>query len=206
MFKIKPLAAIVVMMLTTSLSYADLYDDTSFNFGGEISVLNRTSYNDGASLNEFKTANGGKLAISKNKPGFNIFIGMRFNQYLGMEAGFGFIQKATANVENNQQATNKISNIYGDFLGYLNIAPQVDLLGSVGIGGLKSSASVTNTTIIGLNSLNKQKAGWRFGGGLQYNFTELWSSRVVLRWQKGNPNFLQSLFSVSVGILYTFSC
>lgn len=208
MFKLR-IVVVCLLVLLASPSWAapDPYADTYFNIGGEISIMNRTSYNSGntSDLNAFKTSNNaGKLAISRNEPGFNIFLGARFNQYLGGEIGFGFIQKAQANVQNNNQASNKISNTYADFLAFINIANKVDMFGLVGVGGLKSKPNVTNYTLQNPGILTKVKVGLRLGGGLQYNFDESWASRAVLRWQDGNKDFLKALISISVGVLYTF--
>lgn len=200
--------ALIACFMATGMVVAGVYDDTSFYLGGEISIINRTSYNDGdfSDLNNFKTSdNAGKLAIQKNKPGVNISLGARFNEYVAGEVGFSFIEKVSANVQNGGDATNKISNIYLDVLGYLTIAPLVDLVGSVGIGELKSKANVTNATFSNLDSLTKSKVGVRVGGGLQYYFADAWATRAMVRYQEGNKNFLKSNISFSVGILYTMT-
>lgn len=195
-----------VLLLTTAPARAQYDDDTTFNFGGEISVINRTSYNDGNSqdLNNFKTSDSaGKLAIRKNEPGINIFVGAKFNQYLGAEVGFGFIQNASASVQNGLQANNKVSTLYADLLGFLNIAEDVDLVGGLGIGVLKSKADVPGATFINKSQLTANKVGVRFDGGVQYYFARSWATRAMLRYQQGNKQFLKSNVSVSIGILYT---
>ncbi len=205
----KKIAAVATAMLvaTAGVANAGAFDETRFNVGGEVSLLNYTKYNNGntSDLNKFKTSNtASKLAIRKNKPGINVFLGARFNQNVGAEIGFGLIANAKANVQNNQTASNKISNIYADLLGYLPVANKVDLIGSVGIGGLKSRADVTNTSFNNLSSLNKVKVGYRLGLGAQYNFDDNWAARAMVRYQSGNKNFLKSNTSVSVGALYSF--
>ncbi len=198
--------AVITAILFVSVASAAAFDDTRFNVGGEISVFNRNSYNSNntSDLNNFKTSNSaGKLAIRKNEPGINVFVGTRAG-YLGLEAGFGFIKQVKANVQNGFTATNKISNIYVDVLGFLNIARDVDLIGAVGLGSLKSKADVQGATFVSKNSLNKHKIGLRAGGGVQYNFDENWSTRAMVRYQKGNKAFLKSNISVSVGALYSF--
>lgn len=193
-----------ILLATAGTSHAD---DARFYVGGELSLLNRVSYNDAnsADLNNFKTSNtAGKLAIQTNEPGINVFAGAQFTPTVGMEAGFGFIQKAQANVQNNGIATNKISNLYLDLLGLLRVSHVVDLVGLVGIGALKSKADVTNATFINLSTLNKIKVGYRIGGGAQYNFSSNWASRAILRYQSGNKDFLRSNLSISIGLQYMF--
>ena len=171
--KISIASVTALLLLATSVVSAQYDDDTTFSFGGEISVINRTSYSNGNTqdLNNFKTSNSAdKLAIRKNEPGINIFVGIRFNDYWGAEAGFGFIQNASASVQNGLEANNKISNIYGDLLGFLNIATDVDLVGGVGIGGLESHADVPGATFVNKSQLTATKVAVRFGGGVQYYF------------------------------------
>ncbi len=197
----------IALLAIAGVVHAGQYDDTTFNAGGEISVINRTSYNNGSSsdLNNFKTSNSsGKLAIQKNEPGVNIFVGARFNEYLGGEIGFGLIQNASANVQNGGVASNKINNYYIDLLGFLNIALQVDLVGDIGVGWLQSKANVTNASFVNLSELTKTQLGIRAGGGLQYYFAPSWATRAMIRYQDGNKNFLKSNVSFSLGILYTF--
>jgi opacity protein-like surface antigen len=197
----------IALIAMAGIVQAGQYDDTTFNAGGEISAINRTSYNNGSSsdLNNFKTSNSaGKLAIQKNEPGVNIFVGARFNQYFGGEIGFGLIQNASANVQNGGVASNKINNYYIDLLGFLNIASQVDLVGDLGVGWLQSKANVTNATFVNLSNLTQTKLGIRAGGGLQYYFAPAWATRAMIRYQDGNKNFLKSNVSFSIGILYTF--
>ncbi len=199
--------AIAALVAVAGVANAEAFDDTKFNFGAEISVFNRTAYNNSntSDLNNFKSSSSAtKLAIRKNKPGINVFLGARFNEYVGAELGFGFIQQVKANVVNNLQATNKISNIYADVLGFANVAPKVDLIGAVGLGRLKSKANVAGAVFNNIGALNKGRVGLRFGVGAQYNFDENWGARAMVRYQKGNKNFLKSNTSVSVGGMYIF--
>lgn len=208
MLRNKIFAGCLLLLLATSPVYAGQYDEATFNFGLEISVINNTSYNNGANatISAFKASpSDSKLAIEKNEPGINAFLGARFNETWGAQVGFSFIETAGANVQNGQRATNKISNVFIDLLGFINVAKQVDMMGLVGYGMLKSNPSVTNTYIYNQESLTKRKLGIRLGGGAQYNFSGNWSSRAMLIYQKGNPVFLKTLYSLSIGLLYTFS-
>ncbi|HSX20750.1 MAG TPA: outer membrane beta-barrel protein [Gammaproteobacteria bacterium] len=193
-----------LLLATGGCAYADGYDDTTFNAGLEFSFINRPSYNNSTTGNAFKgSSSDTKLAISKNEPGVNAYVGARFTENWGGQIGFGFIAKASGNVPGGQ-ATNKISNIFLDILGFINIATDLDMMGLLGYGMLKCNPNVTNTTLYNQSSLTKRKLGLRLGGGLQYNFANSWSSRIILVYQKGNPVFLNSLLSVSFGLVYTF--
>lgn len=201
--------ALVVMLLLAiaGQAYAGKYDETTFNAGIDFSFINTTSYNTGSSsANAFKAEpTDSKLAIEKNEPGLNAYLGARFTENWGAQIGFSFIETAGANVQNGARATSKISNVFVDLLGLINIAQQVDMFGLIGYGMLKCNPSVSNTYIYNQASLTKRKLGIRLGGGLQYNFSGNWTSRAMIVYQKGNPVFLKTLYSFSIGLLYTFS-
>ncbi len=205
----KMVATVVATLLgVAGVANADgAFDETHFYVGGELSILNKTSYNNSnsADINQFRTSDSSSsLAIQKNELGINAFVGGRFTQYIGMELGFGFIQDPSAVVQSGGTATNKISNIYLDVLGFMPVAAYVDLVGDLGIGGLKSKANVSGVTFNNLSELNKVQVSYRIGGGIQYNFAPSWTSRAMLRYQRGNKNFLRSNTSISICILYTF--
>lgn len=181
------------------------YDDTTFNAGLEISFVNRGSYNtSGPDAVYFKSSpSDSSLAIQRNEPGVNAYLGARFSELWGGQVGFSFIQEAKANVPYGQ-ATNKISNVFLDVLGFLNIAKNVDVVGVAGLGMLKSNPGVSDVGLINQSSLTKRKIGIRLGGGLQYYFAESWATRLTLIYQKGNSSFLKSLLTAAVGLVYTF--
>ena len=200
-------AAAALCVVTASVANAGSFDETRFNLGGELSLLNKTTYSNAntADLNNFRSSNGdSKLVIRKNKPGVNVFLGARFNENLGAEVGFGFITKAKGTAQSNRQATNKVSNLYADALGFMPVSSKVDLIGAVGLGRMKSKADVAGATFANKALLNKAKVGVRVGAGAQYNVNENWGTRAMVRYQKGNKNFLKSNTSVSVGAVYTF--
>ncbi len=198
-------AGLLLGLMGSSVAHALTYDDTTFNAGLEISFINRTSYNSsGVDQSFFKAQpTDTKLAIQKNEPGVNAYVGARFSENWGGQVGFSFIQEASANVPYGQ-ATNKISNIYLDGLGLVNIAQNLDMLGLVGFGMLKSAPNVTNASFGDMSALTKRKIGIRLGGGLQYYFADQWATRITLIYQKGNADFLKTLWSAAIGLVYTF--
>ncbi len=194
-------------LLLTNYAYAGAFDASRGYFGGEISLYNRTQYNGGSSgdLNRFKANDTDTtLAIRKNKPGINVLAGIRFTENWGMEVGFGFIDKVKAEVQNGNMATNKISNIYIDGLGFLPVCPTIDLIGGVGAGILKSKPDVTDVIFTNKALLEKEKIGYRIGGGAQCSMSENWAVRAMIRYQSGSKEFLKGLTSISIGATYTF--
>jgi len=194
----------IILVSISGLASAD--DAAQFYVGAEVSILNKANYSNGstADLNHFKTANSDtKLAIRKTKPGGNFFFGADFSESWGAELGFGLIQKVTG-VGQPGQATNKITNLYADVLGYVPVATSIKLIGTVGLGSLKSKANVVGATFQNLSGLNKRKTSFRVGGGMQFDITNNWAARALARYQKGSKIFLKSNISASIGAAYTF--
>jgi len=179
-----------VLVATAGSANAGMFDQTKFNAGAELSVYNKPTYHKDLSSSFLK----------KSKPGVNVFVGARFNENLGAELGFGFVQKST--VVSSPKVTNKVNNIYADVLGYLPVASKVNLIGSVGIGGTKSKLSAAG---YGSATENKRRLAVRVGAGAQYDFCENWAARAMVRYQKANSKALQkSNTSLAVGAVYSF--
>lgn len=207
MLKEKFLAAAVLVVFSCAAN-ALAFDDTMFYLGGEVSLLNRTTYTsaNNPDVNNFKSSNSdSNLVIRKNEPGWNILAGVRFTRCLGVEIGYGAILKAKGTAQLNREATNKISNIYLDGMGYLAVAPNIELIGSVGVGKIKSSANVVGASFQDIENINQSKVGFRGGAGAQYNIDDSWSVRAMLRYQKGYKSFLTGNTSFSIGATYTFT-
>lgn len=203
----KIVAALTALLLASGVASAGVFDTTQYSLGMEMSVLNRTAYtsSNAVDINRFKSSNSDTtLVIRKNKIGFNIFANARLNQVVGFELGYGIILKVSGTAQGGNTATNKISNTYVDMLGYMPVAVRVNLIGSIGAGLLKSNANVTNVTFVNLEALNKAKIGYRVGAGAQFDIDGNWATRFMLRYQKGNSDFLKSNTSLSLGVFYMF--
>lgn len=190
-------AALLGLPIATGLVHAQPTKSMGFNLGAELSVLNKPSINE-----DFAEAKG----FEKNKMGANFFLGSRFDENFGAELGYGFITKTTESSGDGVTATHKVRNIYVDALGYYPVTSNTDLIGAIGVGRFKSKLAIPSpspeaTAII--NSANKAKVGLRIGLGAQYNFCANWSSRVMVRYQRGNRHFLRDNVSIALGAAYT---
>lgn len=203
----KKIAAVTaaVLVATAGSANASFFNETKFNVGGELAVLNKPSYR--------TSVNGRDLSAypfkKKTKLGANVFVGARFNEYFGAELGLGFVQKRTVinNAVNGNGviATNKTNNVYVDALGFMPVASKVSLVGAVGVGFLKDSARVSFNGVDQGKGSSKRKMGFRVGAGAQYDFNENVAARAMVRYQKGNKrNWTKSNTSVTLGALYTF--
>ncbi len=188
--KNKVIVSVAVVLAMSGVANAACTDELSFNLGGEVSVLNKPTYDKYV------------LLKAKKKPGLNLFVGSRFNKYFGAEVGYGMIVKAKTVDSDGDVFVNKVRNMYFDLLGYVPVSNQVDLIGALGIGKLKSKVAIN-----GVNAIHpdlKSKAGIRVGAGAQYNIDNNWAARAMVRYQKGNKAFLKSNTSLSLGVVYSF--
>jgi opacity protein-like surface antigen len=199
---------IALLLALASMAHADgCFDNTLYSIGGEMSILNRTAYSSANTndLNNFKASNSdSELVIRKNKLGFSGFVQARFNQWVGIEAGYGIILKVTGTAQGGNSAYNKISIPYLDLIGFMSVAERVDLIGEVGVAYMKSDANVSNVVFYDLNSLNSPKVGFRAGAGAMFLITGNWATRIILRYIEGNKAFLKSDTQLALGIQYTF--
>jgi len=72
--------------------------------------------------------------------------------------------------------------------------------GLVATGGL----ALYDVTQKGLPDKSFQRVGYRIGGGMQYDFSEHWSARVIGRYSYVGANRLDNYKEVAAGMLYRF--
>jgi len=192
---------IAVAALTGAVAapaFADGLDDVRFYLGGEL------NYNS-PSWTKVETTGGASFTAKKKKPGFGVLAGAKFNEFVGAEIGYNFFKKSNNNTVTGAagKGTAKLSNMYADVIGYLAVAPEVDLLGSVGFGRMKPKVTVDNATM--KDGVNKAKVGYRLGAGAQYKFDDNLAARLMVRYQKGKKSSaVKSLTQAGLGLTYTF--
>ena len=138
------------------------------------------------------------------------------NEYLGVEAGyaylFGKFNKPTGLVSEKCPKT-RHHNFYVDLLGYIPVSDCFDLIGSVGLGHLRSKVSGLTVSFIDRsanviahthnNDLKAQGSGVRVGAGVGYKVNENLSARLMVRYQHGNK-LIKNVTSAGIGLVYQF--
>ncbi len=112
-------------------------------------------------------------------------IGFKFNQYFGLEAFYQQSEKADKKFLRGVIYTENKYKAYGlDAIGYLPIAPQLDLIGSLGVAYYKAEVkfSAEGESLSG----SKDKIGFRAGAGFQYNFSDYLAFRLMARYNYVN--------------------
>jgi len=220
--KNKLISSVLSVILLSAGSAFALDIDPKFYVGGELQAAKPKAKQ--STVGQFVnlpagTANSitnGALNAKQNKLGAGLFVGSRLNENVGVELGYSQLGKTkySANVSDN--ANNKVSvnntlktrNMYFDVLGFMPINECVDLIGSVGVGQLKSKLNGAQPTVTGLQNVSlkrtsSKKTGLRLGLGAQYKFNENVGARFMVRHQKGNE-FLKNVNSAGLGLFYQF--
>jgi len=215
-------ASLLAASLASAAVFADL--DPKFYVGGE-AQFNKFKYDQKSFLNRL-TTNGKNPITKKSSPGAGLFVGSRLNEYFGLEAGISAsravkgswnetLANNIANFQNSGNVKLENRNIYADVLGYVPVACDVDLIGSVGVGVLNTKWSVSRNQNLnalgGLLNANAQesangkhsKTGLRLGAGVQYKFDDNIGARLMVRYQKGNK-IIKNNTQAGLGLFYQF--
>lgn len=149
--------------------------------------------------------------VAKSFPGGTLFIGAKFTENFGMEAGYNWSvhKHSTTNVvfpnpglvtrtgrviptTGNIKARTRFTSFYVDLNGYVPLDNCWELIGSIGLGSMKPKLSVTVInagTLLpaqqtALQSINgRARSVWRVGVGAQYLFTESVGVRGLVRYE-----------------------
>jgi opacity protein-like surface antigen len=160
--KIPAYVVITTALSASSMALANVCDHIQSYIGGDL------SYSKYRYTSDFKDAAGGGLRTKT--PGLGIIGGIRYDENFGAEVGYTIFRE----IKNNAPRVNnklKSRNTHLDLLGYVPIATQVELVGSVGLGHMRTLGKLSRT-------------GVRLGAGAQYNLDNNWSLRAMARYQK----------------------
>jgi len=143
-------------------------------------------------------------------------IGVKFGDYFGLEAGY------TKSLKENKKFTGTFAGFTGstdidtqitgytlDANGYLPVTSdkKLNLVGSVGVGYYEVDTTV-KLTITGLGSGvgsgTTDDTALRLGLGAQYNMTDNWGVRAMVRYVPLSVQGVDSLTTYSAGVNYSF--
>lgn len=153
------------------------------------------SYDHASYKKEFKA-----LSMKKSYNSGIINVGGRMGKYAGLEA---FFQQSLKNKTNKNTDNPVKSSFYAygaDMYGYMPIGCYgFNLLGSVGLANYNMDVKTKQT-----GKFDKQRMGYRFGAGMQYDITNHLAARVMGRYNYIGAKHLDNLKEVTVGLRYTF--
>jgi OOP family OmpA-OmpF porin len=160
---------------------------------------------------------GGGLATSSisnddNDTGYKLFGGYKFNRNFAVEGGyfdlgrFGFT--ATTVPAGTLNGNIKLKGVNLDAVGILPITENFSAFGRVGVNYAEARDSFSGSGAVNVLNSNpsKREANLKFGGGLQYDFTQWLGMRVEAERYRINDavGSKGDIDLVSVGLVYRF--
>ena len=160
---------------------------------------------------------GGGLATSSisnddSDTGYKLFGGYKFNRNFAVEGGyfdlgrFGFA--ATTVPAGTLNGNIKLKGVNLDAVGILPITENFSAFGRVGVNYAEARDSFSGTGAVNVLNSNpsKREANLKFGGGLQYDFTQSLGMRVEAERYRINDavGSKGDIDLVSVGLVYRF--
>ena len=143
--------------------------------------------------------------LKKDYNSGDINVGVRLGEYAGLEAFYQQSGDRKTNVYYTDGTSDKLkSRLYSyglDLYGYLPLDcfNKFDLVASIGAANL--NMRVKN---LPEGKYDKNHMAWRAGAGIQYNFDEHVSARVMYRYSYVDTKFLDNLNEVVAGVRYSF--
>ena len=221
--KNKLISSLLAATLLSASSAFALDLDPKFYVGGEVQANKakgqKKTINDFVKLRDGDTNKDNPLTLKQDKLGLGVFIGSRIHENVGIEAGYARMGTAKykgrydfgggVGLPLSSAIELKSKNIYFDVLGFMPISQSADLIGSIGVGQLKTKVaggSLIDSCDIMFSEVKGQsskKTGLRLGLGAQYKLNENVGARFMIRHQKGN-DFLKSVNSAGLGLFYQF--
>jgi opacity protein-like surface antigen len=173
----------------SSMGQADACDNIQSYLGGDLSY-NKVRYG-----NNFKDGHKANGMPRSRGPGLGVIGGIRYYENYGAEVGFTMLREIknnTSGASNNLRSRNA----YLDLLGYFPVANQMELVGSLGLGHMRTLGKLSRT-------------GARIGAGGQYNLDNRWSIRTMVRYQKiggkakdSSAEIFKKTSSVNLSVFY----
>lgn len=145
------------------------------------------------------TANGGSV-LPKDHLGVNPRVGLEFNDYVAVEAGYLRTQEESKNSAFGTAKT-RVSGLHADVIGRLPVVEggRLGILGTAGIGRYEAKGSLAGA------STKVQDTTWQVGGGLDYRLTDSVSARALVRYIPVDfQGATDKLMQASVGMSYRF--
>ena len=152
------------------------------------------------------------ISSSSNDTAYKLFGGYKFNRNFAVEGGyfdlgrFGFA--ATTVPAGTLNGNIKLKGVNLDAVGILPITENFSAFGRVGVNYAEARDSFSGTGAVNVLNSNpsKREANLKFGGGLQYDFTQSLGMRVEAERYRINDavGSKGDIDLVSVGLVYRF--
>ena len=202
--------AIIAALASPYALAQDSYGYVGGNFGQSKATIDDERITGGLLSGGFATSS---IADDDQDTGYKIFAGYRFNRYFAIEGGyfdlgnFGF--QATTVPTGTFNGDIKLRGVNLDLVGFVPIGDSFSLFGRVGADYAEAKDHFTGTGLVNVTgnpNPSKRAANYKFGVGVQYDFSNALSLRAEAERYRiddavGNKGDIDLL---SVGLLYRF--
>lgn len=114
--------------------------------------------------------------------------GTKLNKNFGVEAYY-----QQSDTESKHGRDSRFYSYGIDAMGYLPVAHNVDLIGSIGVGQYEFRAGGDDNGL-----------GYRVGVGAQYSFNDNWAARAMVRKVFIDENVMDDMLEFAAGVRYSF--
>jgi OOP family OmpA-OmpF porin len=203
----------LLAILTIAGSSASAQEDRGWYLGANVGQ-SRAKIDDDKINNTLFGAGftGVTLDDRDRSTGYKLFVGYQFNRYFALEGGyfdlgtFGFTANTLPVGTLDGQA--KVNGVHFDLVASLPLTRKFSVFGRAGVisADVKDTFQGTGAMVVYSPDVNKRETHYKFGGGLQYDFTRSFGMRAEAERYRINDALSNrgdvDLFSV--GVLFRF--
>ena len=130
--------------------------------------------------------------------------GLRIGRNWGVEVFYQTSNTAKKTADDEWRTEGDYTAYGVDALGFLPLNDQLELVAAAGVGKYEFDVKLKYSDGIHKFSGSDDNVGYRFGAGAQYNLTNHWALRGMVRYVVLDSEYIDDMLEFSLGMRYTF--
>lgn len=130
--------------------------------------------------------------------------GLRIGSNWGVEVFYQTSNTAKKTADDEWRTEGDYTAYGVDALGFLPLNDQLELVAAAGVGKYEFDVKLKYSDGIHEFSGSDDNVGYRFGTGAQYNLTNHWALRGMVRYVVLDSEYIDDMLEFSLGMRYTF--
>lgn len=130
--------------------------------------------------------------------------GLRIGRNWGVEVFYQTSNTAKKTADDEWRTEGDYTAYGVDALGFLPLNDQLELVAAAGVGKYEFDVKLKYSDGIHEFSGSDDNVGYRFGAGAQYNLTNHWALRGMVRYVVLDSEYIDDMLEFSLGMRYTF--
>ena len=130
--------------------------------------------------------------------------GLRIGRNWGVEVFYQTSNTAKKTADDEWRTEGDYTAYGVDALGFLPLNDQLELVAAAGVGKYEFDVKLKYSDGIHEFSGSDDNVGYRFGAGAQYNITDHWALRSMVRYVVLDSEYIDDMLEFSLGMRYTF--